>query len=106
MEGGCVIYRGQSEAVIYARYLPGSVRSPAEAALSMSCNYRRGICVVFVCPIMRKGLLMRGQSGELGLLMRGQSVALVLRKYVPSVTDEGLSGAVQVADKSRGRVCP
>ena len=22
-----------------------------------------GICVVFVCPIMRKGLLMRGQSG-------------------------------------------
>jgi len=27
LEGGCVIYKGQSEAVIYARYLPGSVRS-------------------------------------------------------------------------------
>ena len=40
LEGGCVIYKGQSEAVIYARYLPGSVRSrviyrgQSEAALS------------------------------------------------------------------------
>ena len=41
LEGGCVIYKGQSEAVIYARYLQtGSVRSrviyrgQSEAALS------------------------------------------------------------------------
>ena len=33
--------------------------------------------------------------------MRGQSVALVLRKYVPSVTDEGLSGAAGCRQEPR-----
>ena len=46
LEGGCVIYKGQSEAVIYARYLPGSVRSrviyrgQSEAALSTRWSVR------------------------------------------------------------------
>ena len=60
LEGGCVIYKGQSEAVIYARYLPGSVRS---RVIYIGRLHSEVVVIVSVCP------------------MRGQSVA--------RVTDEG-----------------
>ena len=46
-EGGCVIYKGQSEAVIYGRYLPGSVRSRViyEFPTTVVRPYMRGACL-------------------------------------------------------------
>ena len=74
LEGGCVIYKGQSEAVIYARYLPGSVRS----ALSTPV----------VSPIVepKRTPLAYGAEDVLGLSLAGfpRAGRVVVRHVGPS----------------------
>ena len=48
LEGGCVIYKGQSEAVIYARYL---YQGQSEAALSTGGQSEAALSTVTVCDL-------------------------------------------------------